>query len=89
MNAASDPSITVYGTGWCSDCRRSRAVLDGQDVAYRYIDIEAEPEAADYVRRTNGRTNVPYIVFGDGSTQTEPSDLELRERLVALELIPS
>jgi len=84
-----EPSITVYGTATCSDCRRSRALLDGEQVAYRYIGIDDDPESADHVREQNGRTSTPYIVFGDGSTQTEPTDAELRERLIALELISS
>jgi mycoredoxin len=88
MSATNEPAITIYGTATCADCRRSRALLDGYGVAYRYIGIDEDAEAADYVRRENGRTSTPYIVLNDGSSMTEPTDAELRARLVDLELLP-
>ncbi len=90
MNAApASPSVTLYGTATCADCRRSRSLLDAEGVSYRYVGIDEDEAAADYVRTTNGRTSTPFIEFVDGSTQTEPTDDELRGRLIALELLPS
>ena len=73
--------ITMYGADWCSDCRRSKAVLDAEGVNYDYIDVEQSAEAADAARAISGRTNIPVIVFADGSFQVEPSDADLRARL--------
>lgn len=73
--------ITMYGADWCSDCRRSKAVLDAEGVDYDYIDVEQSAEAADAAKAISGRTNIPVIVFTDGSFQVEPSDADLRSKL--------
>ena len=73
--------ITVYGADWCSDCRRSKALLDAEGVDYRWIDVEAEEGAAQEALAISGRTSIPVVVLPDGSFLVEPSDAELRERL--------
>ena len=73
--------ITMYGADWCSDCRRSKAVLDAEGVDYDYIDVEQSAEAADAAKAISGRTNIPVIVFTDGSFQVEPNDADLRSKL--------
>lgn len=73
--------ITMYGADWCSDCRRSKALLDTEGVDYDYIDVEQSAEAADAAKAISGRTNIPVIVFTDGSFQVEPSDAELLAKL--------
>ena len=83
MDDASQP-ITMYGAEWCSDCRRAKRVLDASGASYTYVDLEAKPEAADEARAISGRTNIPVIVFPDGSHVVEPSDELLRERLAAI-----
>lgn len=76
--------LVVYGTGWCPDVRRSRAVLDGAGVAYRYVDLDADSEATRLVRRLqHGRRRIPTLVWPDGSVLVEPRDEELRARLAA------
>ncbi len=78
-----DPSrITMYGADWCSDCRRSKALLDASAVDYDYVDVEVSKDAADRAHAVSGRTNIPVIVFPDGSHQVEPSDAQLRAKLV-------
>ncbi len=82
MTASTAPeTITMYGAAWCGDCRRSKALLDAEGVDYEYIDLEAVPEAADAAKAISGRTNIPVIVFPDGSFVVEPSDAELRAKL--------
>ena len=73
--------ITMYGAEWCSDCRRSKKLLDGLSVDYDYIDLEAVPEAADAAKAISGRTNIPVVAFPDGSHFVEPSDAELKAKL--------
>jgi mycoredoxin len=77
----SDPSITMYGADWCSDCRRAKSVLDSHGVSYEYVDVEAVAEGADAALAISGRTSIPVIVFPDGSHQVEPSNAELEARL--------
>ncbi|GAA2754548.1 glutaredoxin family protein [Amnibacterium kyonggiense] len=75
--------ITLYGADWCRDCRRSKAVLDGEGVAYRYVDVEVSKEAADEAMSISGRPNIPVILFADGSHLVEPTDEALRTKLAA------
>lgn len=73
--------IVMFGADWCSDCRRSKALLDREGVDYEYVDVEADPTAADRARAISGRTNIPVVVFPDGTHLVEPSDAELSARL--------
>lgn len=79
-----EPAVTMFGADWCRDCRRSKAVLDADGVAYRYVDVEASKEAADEAMAVSGRPNIPVIVFADGSHLVEPSDEALRDKLAAV-----
>lgn len=76
--------ITMYGADWCIDCRRAKAVLDTDGVAYDYIDVEAVEDAAARALAISGRTNIPVVVFPDGSHLVEPTDRELRAKLAAV-----
>ncbi|GMA28652.1 glutaredoxin family protein [Arenivirga flava] len=76
--------ITMYGAEWCSDCRRSKKLLDGLSVDYDYVDLEAVPEAAEVAKGISGRTNIPVVAFPDGSHVVEPSDAELTAKLEAV-----
>jgi mycoredoxin len=78
----SDASIIMYGTSWCSDCRRSQRFLEQRGVAYTYINIEQDAAAAQRViELNNGNRSVPTIVFADGSILVEPSNQELERKL--------
>ncbi|CAN5261609.1 mycoredoxin [soil metagenome] len=74
-------SITMYGADWCSDCRRSKSLLDTLGVDYEYVDVEENAEAAGRAQAISGRINIPVIAFADGSFQVEPSDDALRGKL--------
>ena len=76
--------ITMYGADWCSDCVRSKKLLDEMGVAYDYVDLNAEPSGADRAQAISGRTNIPVIAFADGTHFVEPSDAELRAKVETL-----
>ena len=76
-----DPRITLFGAEWCSDCRRSKKVLDGLDLDYDYVDLEAVADGADRAHAISGKTRIPVIVFPDASHLVEPSDADLRAKL--------
>jgi len=81
-------NVIMYGAEWCGDCRRSKKFLDGNNVAYTYIDVEADPEASDKVIAINGgMRSIPVIIFEDGSHLTEPSDNALQEKLQSLNIL--
>ena len=74
--------IVIYGTSWCYDTRRARTALDTRKIAYRWVDIDKDPEGLAFVKQTNrGNRSVPTILFPDGSTLTEPSENELLNKL--------
>jgi thioredoxin reductase (NADPH) len=74
--------ITMYGTNWCSDCKRSKQFFGEQRITYKFVDIDGDPEATAFVERyNNGRHIIPTIVFEDGSILSEPSNAELAARL--------
>jgi mycoredoxin len=74
--------IRVYGTKWCPDCQRAKQVLTRNKASFRWIDIEVDETAADYVQKINkGLKSVPTIVFADGSVLVEPGNAELERKL--------
>jgi mycoredoxin len=79
--------ITMFGADWCRDCRRTKAQLDSLGVDYRYVDLEAEPEAADVAREISGRTNIPVVLYPDASHHVEPSNDDVAAKLRELSLI--
>jgi glutaredoxin-like protein len=80
--------ITMYGAGWCGDCRRSKRLLEELDVQVTHIDVEADASAAAKVMEINGGAqSIPVLVFADGTHLTEPSDNDLKAKLQALNII--
>lgn len=77
-----ETTIKLYGTNWCSDCKRSKKFLGEQRVAYEYINIEEDLEGQEYVRNVqNGGMTIPTILFEDGSLLIEPTNAELARKL--------
>ena len=78
----------MYGAEWCGDCRRSKKFLDSNNVAYNYIDVEADASASDKVIEINGgQRSIPVIIFEDGTHLTEPSDAALKAKLEELKVL--
>ena len=74
--------IKFYGTSWCGDCRRAKAVFAELQVSYMWIDIDQNPQAAVFVQQVNrGLRRVPTIIFPDGSILVEPDSERLRAKL--------
>lgn len=74
--------ITVYGTPYCPMVPPVRRLLDEANVAYEYVDIRQDREAAARVREiTGGNESVPTLVFPDGRTLVEPSIRALQREL--------
>src|SRR5216684_2707851 len=75
-------NIKLYGTNWCSDCKRSKKFLGEQRVHYEFIDIEENMEGQAFVRGyQKGGLSIPTIVFEDGSVLVEPSNAEIAAKL--------
>ena len=77
--------LTMYQTSWCGYCHRLKSQLDREGIAYDVVDIEQHPEAAALVEKVNhGNQTVPTLVYADGSAQTNPSLIQVKEKLAAL-----
>src|SRR6266849_35424 len=75
-------NIKLYGTNWCSDCKRSKKFRGEQRVHYEFIDIEENMEGQAVVRGyQKGGLSIPTIVFEDGSVLIEPSNAEIAAKL--------
>ena len=70
--------IKMYVTPWCGDCRFAKRWFDAHGIAYEAINIEEDENAAEVVKRVNGRPqSVPTIILQDGSVLVEPGAREL------------
>ncbi len=75
-------TVTMYSTTWCGYCHRLKTQLDSAGIGYTEVDIEDHPDAAGLVEQLNGgNRTVPTVVFPDGSALTNPSLVQVRERL--------
>ncbi|HEV2581312.1 MAG TPA: FAD-dependent oxidoreductase, partial [Ktedonobacteraceae bacterium] len=78
----SHTNIKVYGTNWCSDCKRTKKFLGEQRVHYEFIDIEEDMEGQAFVQKAqNGGLTIPTVVFEDDSILIEPSNAEVAAKL--------
>jgi len=74
--------LTMYTTTWCGYCRRLKSQLAREGIEIIEVDIEREPDAAEYVMSVNGGfQTVPTVLFPDGSTLTNPSARAVRQRM--------
>jgi len=51
------------------------------DVSYEYIDIESDPNSAEWVKRQNHGKELKPTVDIDGEILAEPSNAELEQAL--------
>ena len=57
--------VEIYTTPFCGYCAMAKRLLDRKGVAYREIDVSADPALrAAMVQRANGRRTVPQIFIG-------------------------
>ncbi|QYJ05733.1 mycoredoxin [Nocardioides panacisoli] len=78
-------TFTMYTTPWCGFCHRLRSQLDREGIGYDVVDIEQQPDAAQIVEEANGgNQTVPTVVYADGSSMTNPSLAQVKEKLAAL-----
>jgi thioredoxin reductase (NADPH) len=78
----SHTDITLYGTTWCSDCKRTKKFFGEQRVHYEFVDIDRNAEGLAVVEKANdGKHIIPVLVFDDGSTLIEPSNADLAKKL--------
>jgi glutaredoxin len=58
--------VRLYTTSWCPHCKRAKAWLTSQHVAYAELDVESDPWARREHRRLNPRGSVPvFDAYGE------------------------
>ncbi|MGC0143524.1 MULTISPECIES: mycoredoxin [unclassified Pseudactinotalea] len=72
----------MFSTTWCGYCRRLKSQMDREGIPYTEVNIENDEDAAAFVMTANeGNQTVPTLLFPDGSTATNPSLAEVKERI--------
>jgi thioredoxin reductase (NADPH) len=72
----------MYGTLWCSDCKRTKKFFGEQRVHYEFVNIDEDADGLATVERVNnGKHIIPTLIFEDGSVLVEPSNAELAAKL--------
>ena len=72
----------MYSTVWCGYCKRLKTMLKSEGIAFTEVDIEHDPEAAQFVMSVNGgNQTVPTVKFSDGSALTNPSLAQVKAKL--------
>jgi mycoredoxin len=74
----------MYSTVWCGYCRRLKAQMDREGIAYVEVDIEDDPQAAKLVMSVNGgNQTVPTVFFPDGTAIANPTLAQVKKKLAA------
>jgi len=74
--------LTMYSTPWCGYCQRLKAQLGREGIEFAEIDIEQDPDSAEFVMSVNGgNQTVPTLVFPNGQALTNPSLAQVKEVL--------
>ena len=77
--------FVMFSTDWCGYCKRLKSQLDEVGITFREINVEQEPDSADFVEQVNGGNRVvPTLLFSDGSSLTNPSVIAVKEKLASL-----
>lgn len=77
--------IKMYAHNACPQVPGVVGMLQQSRADYDYINIKQDDDAREWVREVNnGYESVPTLLFPDGSTLTEPSANELRDKLKAM-----
>ena len=81
--------VVVYTTNACGYCTRVKMLLKARDVAFREVNVGADPEAFVELAKSSGMMTLPQVFIGDvlvgGYQQTAEADASgrLRELLAA------
>jgi thioredoxin reductase (NADPH) len=69
--------ILLYGADWCPDCRRAKAYLKENNIAYTFIDVDLDKEATAKVEAiNNGKRIIPTLII-KGKSYTNPDNVEI------------
>lgn len=83
--------LILYSAFWCPDCRLAKRFLNEHQIAFKEIDIETTPGAAEEVVRQTGKRAIPqFVIDGEWVQPYRPGEgflyEEMAERLGIKEL---
>ncbi|MEH2137715.1 FAD-dependent oxidoreductase [Nostoc sp.] len=75
--------IRVIGNRWSPFSHQVKDFLARNQIPYKWLDIELEPDAAKLVEyaEADGRQQLPLVLFPDGSRLIQPSNLEIAAKI--------
>ena len=65
--AVADPKVIIYSASWCAFCHMAKQYLDGKNVKYKEVDVDADRDAAKAIVEKTGQTGVPVIEIGEAT----------------------
>lgn len=78
---ADSAKLKVYGADWCPDCVRAKDVLGTHGVDYDYLDTDTSAIHDEMLQLTDGRDEIPTLVFPDGKVVQNPDNATLVQLL--------
>jgi glutaredoxin 3 len=61
----SQPTVTVYTSGWCPYCQRAKNLLSHKKVIFNEINVEDDVKIREEMIARSNRNTVPQIFIGD------------------------
>ncbi|HET6849016.1 MAG TPA: FAD-dependent oxidoreductase [Gaiellales bacterium] len=77
---ASADCIEIVGHRWSRESHEARDFLARNQVPYRWLDVERDADARRLLAAANGRSDLPLVLFPDGTSVSRPDISELAER---------
>ena len=59
------PTVTVYTSGWCPYCERARGLLTQKNVIFSEINVDDDAKFREEMIARSNRRTVPQIFIGD------------------------
>jgi mycoredoxin len=76
-----DDRVKVYGADWCGVTNMTRRHLDELSVPYRYINVEQDPRASEWVKAQNHGDEVKPTLDIEGEVLSAPKNYLLDDAL--------
>lgn len=74
----------MFSTPWCGYCKRLKVQMEREGIAFVEINIDEDPESAEFVVAVNlGHATVPTVYFEDGTAMTNPTLAQIKAHLAA------
>jgi glutaredoxin 3 len=59
------PTVTVYTSGWCPYCERAKGLLKQKNVVFGEVNVEDDGKFREEMIARSNRRTVPQIFIGD------------------------